>query len=63
MSPQAKPSFMGAGKVAGDGKGFVAQGGQFDDDGGLPLAPAAHGLEQRDAFVVFLVRRQKICGY
>ena len=40
-----KAFFVGAGQVVRNGKGFVAQGGQFDDDGGLALAPAAHGFE------------------
>ena len=57
-----KAFFMGAGQVVGNGKGFVAQGGQFDDDGGLALAPAAHGFEQGDAVVVFVVRGQQVCG-
>jgi hypothetical protein len=36
----------------GDLDGFFAQGGQADDDRGVPVAPAAHGLEQRHAVVV-----------
>lgn len=55
-----KAFFVGAGQVVGYGKCLFAQGGQLDDDGGLPLAPAAHGFEQGDAVVIHLVRRQQV---
>lgn len=38
-----------------NGKCFFAQRGQFDEDGRLPFAPAADGLDQRDAVVAELV--------
>ena len=57
-----KAFFVGLGQVVGNGFCFGLQGGQFDDEGLLPLAPAAHGFEQGDAVVVFVVCGQQVGG-
>lgn len=52
---------MDLAQVVGYGDCFVAHGGQLDDEGGLPVAPAAHGFEQGDAVVVLVVCSQRVC--
>ena len=51
---------VGMAQLVGDGECFFAQAGQFDEDGGLPVASAADGFEQRNTVVVFVVRGQQV---